>query len=192
MAYKRNPMRAERMCALSRFALSLTSNAEQTAATQWMERTLDDSANRRLSMPLSFLSIDAVLILYRNIAEGLVVYPRVIAKNLHEELPFMATEEILMAGVQAGGDRQQLHEVIRFHSQAAADRVKQDGGKNDLLKRLQTEPAFASVRFEELLDASRFIGRAPEQVDAFLHNIIKPILSKYPRAGDGDGEEISV
>ena len=192
MAYKRNPMRAERMCALSRFALSLTSNAEQTAATQWMERTLDDSANRRLSLPLSFLSIDAVLILYRNIAEGLVVYPNVITKNLSEELPFMATEEILMAGVQSGGDRQQLHEVIRTHSQAAADQVKQHGKKNDLLKRLQNEPAFANVRFDELLDAHRFIGRAPEQVDAFLSDIIKPILRKYPRAGEDEGEEISV
>ncbi len=133
-----------------------------------------------------------MLILYRNIAEGLVVYPRVIAKNLNEELPFMATEEILMAGVQAGGDRQHLHEVIRTHSQAAAEQVKQHGGKNDLLTRLQTEPAFAGVRFEELLDASRFIGRAPEQVDAFLQNIIKPILTKYPKAGEGDAEEISV
>jgi adenylosuccinate lyase len=192
MAYKRNPMRAERMCALSRFALSLTTNAEQTAATQWMERTLDDSANRRLSLPLSFLTIDAVLILYRNIAEGLVVYPRVIARNLLEELPFMATEEILMAGVQAGGDRQELHEIIRTHSHAAADKVKNQGGKNDLLKRLQGEPVFASVRFEELLDPSRFIGRAPEQVDAFLANIIKPIRTKYPRAGEDEVEQISV
>ena len=192
MAYKRNPMRAERMCGLSRFALSLTSNAEQTAATQWMERTLDDSANRRLSLPLSFLSIDAVLILYRNIAEGLVVYPHVIQKNLNEELPFMATEEILMAGVQAGGDRQELHEVIRDHSQAAADQVKKQGGQNDLLDRLKQEPAFAEVRFEELLDASRFIGRAPEQVDAFLKDVIKPILAKYPRAGDGEATEITV
>ena len=192
MAYKRNPMRAERMCALSRFALGLSSNAEQTAATQWMERTLDDSANRRLSLPLSFLSIDAVLILYRNIAEGLVVYPHVVKKNLNEELPFMATEEILMAGVQAGGDRQQLHEVIRDHSQAAADQVKKQGGQNDLLDRLKQESAFTDVRFEELLDASRFIGRAPEQVDAFLKNVIKPILAKYPNAGEGEAEQINV
>ncbi len=192
MAYKRNPMRAERMGALSRFALSLVSNAEQTAATQWMERTLDDSANRRLSLPLSFLTTDAVLILYRNIAAGLVAYPRVIAKNLYEELPFMATEEILMAGVQAGGDRQELHEVIRRHSQAAAAQVKQHGGRNDLLDRLKQESAFAEVQFDELMDSHRFIGRAPEQVDAFLHNIIKPILDRYPRAGDEDPEEISV
>lgn len=192
MAYKRNPMKAERMCALSRFALSLTSNSEQTAAVQWMERTLDDSANRRLSLPLSFLTIDAVLILYRNIAEGLVVYPHVIAKNLSEELPFMATEEILMAGVQAGGDRQELHEVIRTHSLDAADRVKQQGGPNDLLSRLKSDPHFANANFEEYLDASRFIGRAPEQVDAFLHHVIQPILAKYPKAGEGDHEEISV
>ena len=185
-------MRAERMCGLSRFALSLVSNAEQTAATQWMERTLDDSANRRLSLPLSFLTTDAVLILYRNIAEGLVVYPQVIAKNLNEELPFMATEEILMARLAAGGDRQELHEVIRRHSHAAAAQVKQHGGQNDLLDRLKQEPAFAEVRFEELVEPHRFIGRAPEQVDAFLHNIIKPILDRFPRAGEEGAEEISV
>ena len=126
----------------------------------WNAR-LDDSANRRLSLPLSFLTTDAVLILYRNIAEGLVVYPHVIAKNLNEELPFMATEEILMAGVQAGGDRQQLHEVIRTHSLAAADHIKMHGGPNDLLSRLKSDPSFANARFEEYLDASRFIGRAP-------------------------------
>ncbi len=192
MAYKRNPMRAERMCALSRFAISLASNAEQTAATQWMERTLDDSANRRLSLPLSFLSLDAVLILYRNIADGLVVYPRVIAKNLNEELPFMATEEILMAAVKAGGDRQHLHELIRSHSQAAAEQVKQFGGQNDLLSRLKTEPDFALVKFDKLMKASRFIGRAPEQVDAFLKNVIDPILKKYPRAGESEAESVSV
>ena len=120
MAYKRNPMRSERMCALSRFAISLTQNADYTMATQWMERTLDDSANRRLSIPQAFLAIDATLILYRNITDGLVVYPKVIEKNLQAELPFMATEEILMAGVTSGGDRQELHELIRVHSHAAS------------------------------------------------------------------------
>lgn len=127
MAYKRNPMRSERMCALARFAMNLSGNASDTAAVQWMERTLDDSANRRLSLPMSFLAIDAVLILYRNVTSGLVVYPRVIEKHLRAELPFMATEEILMQGVQAGGDRQELHERIRVHSQEAAKQIKKRG-----------------------------------------------------------------
>ncbi|MBC7816091.1 MAG: adenylosuccinate lyase, partial [Planctomycetaceae bacterium] len=136
MAYKRNPMRSERLCSLARFVMSLQSSAAQTMATQWMERTLDDSANRRLTIPQSFLAADAMLILYRNIVDGLVVYPQVIAKHLLEELPFMATEEILMAGVRAGGDRQSLHEQIRVHSQEAARQVKERGGENDLLARL--------------------------------------------------------
>ncbi|MCH7990196.1 MAG: adenylosuccinate lyase, partial [Planctomycetes bacterium] len=160
MAYKRNPMRSERMCGLARFAMSLSSNAEQTMATQWLERTLDDSANRRLSLPQAFLAIDAVLILYRNIADGLVVYPKVIEKHLAEELPFMATEEILMAGVQAGGDRQELHERIRVHAQKAARQIKEHGKPNDLIERLQKDPAFANVEFSSTLDAERYIGRA--------------------------------
>lgn len=179
MAYKRNPMRSERMCALARFAMSLTSNAEQTMAVQWMERTLDDSANRRLALPQAFLATDAVLILYRNIVDGLVVYPQMIAKYLAEELPFMATEELLMRAVQAGGDRQDLHEVIRTHSQAAAAEVKQHGRSNDLIERLQADPAFAGIDLTEALDASRFIGRAPEQVDAFLAEQVEPILTRY-------------
>ena len=146
MAYKRNPMRSERMCALSRFAINLPANAEQTTATQWMERTLDDSANRRLALPQAFLAIDAVLILYRNIVDGLVVHPKVIEKNLRDELSFMATEEILMAGVRAGGDRQLLHERIRVHSQEAARRVKDEGESNDLIERLKGDPAFAGRR----------------------------------------------
>ena len=136
MAYKRNPMRSERICAIARYAISLESSAADTAATQWLERTLDDSANRRLVLPQSFLAIDAILILYQNIASGLVVYPKVIGKHLAEELPFMATENILMATVAAGGDRQDLHERIRKHSQAAASVVKQQGQANDLLERL--------------------------------------------------------
>jgi adenylosuccinate lyase len=127
MAYKRNPMRCERICALARFAMNLSANAVQTHATQWMERTLDDSANRRLVLPQAFLAIDAILILYQNIACGLAVYPQVIAKHLRKELPFMATENILMAAVAAGGDRQTLHERIRRHSQAAAAVVKEQG-----------------------------------------------------------------
>jgi adenylosuccinate lyase len=179
MAYKRNPMRTERMCSLARFAMSMQSNADQTFATQWMERTLDDSANRRLSLPLACLSVDAVLILYLNVAKGLVVYPKTIAKNLNEELPFMATEEILMDAVQAGGDRQELHEIIRVHSQAASQRVKQDGASNDLISRLQKDDAFNNVELGESLDAKRFIGRAVEQVDEFIAGIVDPIRQKY-------------
>jgi adenylosuccinate lyase len=180
MAYKRNPMRSERMCALSRFAISLAGNAEQTAATQWMERTLDDSANRRLSLPQAFLAIDAVLILYRNVLEGLVVHPRVVERNLREELPFLATEEILMAGVRAGGDRQVLHERIRVHSQEAARQVKDEGAANDLIDRLKSDGAFAGVDLESALDARKFVGRAPEQVDAFVREVVEPIRAKYP------------
>ena len=179
MAYKRNPMRSERMCSLSRFAISLASNAEQTAATQWLERTLDDSANRRLSLPQAFLAIDAVLILYRNILDGLVVHPKVIEKNLRDELPFMATEEILMAGVRAGGDRQVLHERIRIHSQEAARRVKDEGEPNDLFDRLKSDPAFASVDLHSALDSRQFIGRAPQQVDAFVLDVVERIRTKY-------------
>jgi len=185
MAYKRNPMRSERMCSLARFVVSLESSPAMTAATQWLERTLDDSANRRLVLPQAFLAVDAVLILYQNIADGLVVYPKVIARNLDAELPFMATENILMAAVAAGGDRQDLHERIRRHSQAAAAMVKQEGVPNDLLDRLAADPAFAKVNLDAALDPQKFIGRAPEQVDEFLAEVIDPILAKYPaRPGD--------
>ncbi|MGD0899525.1 MAG: adenylosuccinate lyase, partial [Thermoguttaceae bacterium] len=145
MAYKRNPMRSERICSLARFVMSVESSAVQTAAVQWLERTLDDSANRRLVLPQAFLATDAVLILCQNVTEGLVVYPRVIGANLQAELPFMATENILMAGVAAGGDRQDLHERIRRHSQAAAAVVKEQGRPNDLIERLAADPAFAKV-----------------------------------------------
>ncbi len=179
MAYKRNPMRAERMCGLARFVMSLSSSAAQTAATQWMERTLDDSANRRLTIPQAFLATDAILILYRNVVDGLVVYPRVIAKHLDEELPFMATEEILMAGVRAGGDRQDLHERIRVHSQEAARQVKELGRPNDLMERLKSDAAFVKVDLTGTLDSLRFVGRSPEQVDAFVRDVIEPIRSRY-------------
>jgi adenylosuccinate lyase len=191
MAYKRNPMRAERMCSLARFAMSLQQNAAQTMATQWMERTLDDSANRRLSIPQAFLAIDAVLMIYENIARGLVVYPKVIEKNLREELPFMATEEILMAGVQAGGDRQELHERIRVHSLDAAKHVKAEGGINDLFERLKTDNAFAKVNLSDALDPKRFVGRAPEQVDAFVRDVIDPIRKRLGTAGAA-AEELRV
>ena len=175
MAYKRNPMRSERICGLSRFVMSLETSAAATASTQWLERTLDDSANRRLVLPQAFLAVDAILILYQNVASGLVVYPQVIAKHLAEELPFMATENILMAAVAAGGDRQELHERIRRHSQAAAAVVKEQGGANDLIERLKSDTAFAKVDFAAALEPSKFIGRAPQQVDEFLAEIVEPI-----------------
>ncbi len=179
MAYKRNPMRSERICSLARFVMSLQSSAANTMATQWMERTLDDSANRRLVLPQAFLAIDAVLILYQNITSGLVTYPQVIAKNLLAELPFMATENILMAAVAAGGDRQDLHERIRQHSLAAADRVKQQGAANDLMSRLAADDAFASVDLDAMMDASQFVGRAPEQVAEFIEDIVGPVRAEY-------------
>jgi adenylosuccinate lyase len=179
MAYKRNPMRSERICALARFAMNLSANAAQTHATQWMERTLDDSANRRLVIPQAFLAIDAILILYQNVATGLVVYPEVIAKHLREELPFMATENILMAAVAAGGDRQELHERIRQHSQAAAAVVKQQGGENDLMARLRSDSEFAGIDVDAAIDASNLTGRSKEQVDEFLIEIVAPIRKHY-------------
>jgi adenylosuccinate lyase len=188
MAYKRNPMRAERICGLARFVMSLENSAAGTAATQWLERTLDDSANRRLTLPQAFLAVDAMLILYQNVASGLVVYPQVIARHLRDELPFMATETILMAAVQQGGDRQTLHEKIRQHSQAAALVVKQQGGENDLLHRLKHDSAFEKVNFNEALKPEKFVGRAPQQVDEFLAEVIAPIRKKYSDAIARQGE----
>jgi adenylosuccinate lyase len=182
MAYKRNPMRCERICGVARYLTSLQSSTAQTAATQWMERTLDDSANRRLVLPQAFLAADAILILYQNVARGLVVYPGVIAKHLAEELPFMATENILMEAVSAGGDRQQLHEQIRRHSQAAAEAIKLRGEPNDLLQRLANDPAFASVDVRRAADPGQFLGRAPEQVDEFLQQAVEPLLRQFPHA----------
>ncbi len=179
MAYKRNPMRTERICSLARFVFSLQTSPVQTLATQWMERTLDDSANRRLVLPQAFLAVDAILVLCQNVAEGLVVYPRVIAQHLQAELPFMATENLLMAAVAAGGDRQQLHERIRQHSQAAARVVKHEGRPNDLVARLQADPAFAQTDVSAALDPAAFIGRAPQQVDAFLQEVVAPIRHRY-------------
>lgn len=179
MAYKRNPMRCERICSLSRFVMSLQSSAAHTQATQWMERTLDDSANRRLTIPQAYLAIDSILILLQNVTNGLVVYEKVIAKNLNEELPFMASENILMAAVAAGGDRQELHELIRLHSQEAAKTVKQEGKPNDLIDRLKSDPAFNSVDIDQLLNPSEFIGRAPEQVHEFVAEYIEPIRDRY-------------
>lgn len=188
MAYKRNPMRAERICSLARFAISLQSSPANTLATQWLERTLDDSANRRLVLPQAFLAVDAILILLQNVAAGMVVYPQVLARNLAEELPFMATENILMAAVRGGGDRQDLHERIRQHSQAAAAQVKQEGKPNDLLQRLRQDDAFAAVDFDSVMDVSQFIGRAPQQVDEFIRDIIAPIQEQYPVADTPQGD----
>jgi len=188
MAYKRNPMRSERICSLARFAISLQSSPAATAATQWLERTLDDSANRRLVLPQAFLAVDAVLILCQNVSDALVVYPKVIAKNLQSELPFMATENILMAAVEAGGDRQELHERIRRHSQAAGAVVKQEGGENDLLERLAGDEAFAETDLTATLNPAQFVGRAPEQVDEFISQVVDPIRKKYPRALGGEAE----
>lgn len=180
MAYKRNPMRAERMCSLARFAMGQLPIAHQTAATQWLERTLDDSAVRRLTLPQTFLAVDAVLQLYLNVVPGLVVHPQVIGRHVADELPFMATENILMAAVQAGGDRQDLHERIRTHSLAAASRIKDEGGDNDLIDRLQADPAFGSINLDALLDPRQFVGRAPEQVDEFIAREVEPIRQRYP------------
>jgi adenylosuccinate lyase len=178
MAYKRNPMRSERICSLAKFLMALPASAAHTFSTQWMERTLDDSANRRLVIPQAFLTADAILILYQNIASGLVVYPQVIARNLREELPFMASENILMAAVAAGGDRQDLHERIRSHSMEAASVVKREGRPNDLLDRLAADDAFRNVNLEAATDPSRFTGRAATQVEEFVREVVDPIRER--------------
>jgi adenylosuccinate lyase len=189
MAYKRNPMRCERMAGLARYVMTTALNAPLTAATQWFERTLDDSANRRLLIPEAFLATDAVLRLYLNVARGLVVNPAVIARRVEQELPFMATEALLMAGVKAGGDRQTLHERIRVHSMAAAQAVKL-GQPNDLMARVADDPAFASVKGDlaTLLDPMRFVGRAPQQVGDYLNTTIYPLLQQRERLEPVDAE----
>lgn len=181
MPYKRNPMRSERCCALARHLMVLPANALNTAATQWMERTLDDSANRRISLGEAFLAADGVLMTLQNITEGLVVYPNVINRHISQELPFMASENIIMAMVKAGGDRQECHEEIRVHSQAAGNKVKQEGGENDLVERIKSSAYFAPVhsQIDSLLDPSTFIGRAPQQVEEFLESEVDPLMKKY-------------
>lgn len=180
MAYKRNPMRSERVCSLARFILGLPAMSGQTAATQWLERTLDDSAGRRLYLPQAFLATDAVLRLLINIVGGLRANPAVIARRVAAELPFMATENILMGGVAAGGDRQRLHEAIRGHSLVVADELKSGATANTLLERLKTDALFASIDFSAVADAHLYVGRAPEQVDEFLAGVVEPILHRYP------------
>jgi adenylosuccinate lyase len=179
MAYKRNPMRCERATGLSRFVISLSTSPLQTAAEQWFERTLDDSANKRLSIPEAFLAIDGCLLIVNNVASGLVVYPNTIAAAVQAELPFMATEEILMAGVRMGGNRQELHEIIRKHSQAAAENVKQLGKPNDLLDRLKSEPAFNGVNLDQILAPNAYTGRAAVQTEEFVRAVVEPIRQKY-------------
>ncbi len=178
MAYKRNPMRSERIASLSRYVMVDMLNPAITAATQWFERTLDDSANKRLSIPEGFLAIDGILDLYMNVVDGLVVYPKVIEQRLMSELPFMATENIMMDAVKAGGDRQELHERIREHSMAAGRMVKVEGQKNDLLERIAADPAFGMTmeQLEAIMKPENFVGRAPQQVEEFLAEVVNPIL----------------
>jgi len=179
MAYKRNPMRCERATALARFLMDIAQSPLHTAAEQWFERTLDDSANKRIAMSEAFLAADAILNISTNVARGMVVYPAVIGAHIRAELPFMASENILMAGVQAGGDRQELHERIRLHSHAAAKQVKGEGKPNDLIERIKGDPAFASLDIDTLLDPSAFVGRAPQQVDDFLTAHVASVRTRY-------------
>lgn len=181
MPYKRNPMRSERCCAIARHLITLHSNAANTHATQWLERTLDDSANRRLTLSEAFLSADAILLTLLNISQGLVVYPKVIERHINQELPFMSAENIIMAMVKHGGDRQVCHEKIRVLSHEAGAQVKKFGKDNDLVERIKADPYFAPIlnQLDTILDASTFIGRCPEQVDEFVQDEVKPVLANY-------------
>lgn len=194
MAYKRNPMRSERMASLARYVITDSLNPAFTAATQWFERTLDDSANKRISVPEAFLAVDAILSLYLNIISGLKLYPKIIERNLNRELPFMATENILMYCVkEKGGDRQELHEAIRRHSVAAAAVVKEEGGENDLLERILADPAFKLTRKEldSIMDVRQFVGRSAEQTEEFVRGVVEPILAANP-VTDGKAAAINV
>ena len=181
MAYKRNPMRSERITSLSRYVMCDVLNPAITAATQWFERTLDDSANKRISVAEAFLGVDAILNLYANVADGLVVYEKVIEQRLRKELPFMATENIMMDAVKRGADRQVLHERIRVHSMAASKVIKEEGGENDLLERIAVDDAFG-VTLDELksiISPEKYVGRAPQQTEEFLNEVVKPALEPY-------------
>jgi adenylosuccinate lyase len=198
MPYKRNPMRCERICGLTRFVMNLVGNAYDTAATQWLERTLDDSSNRRLSLPEAFLALDGALDLMHNVASGLVVHEATVRKNLMAELPFMATENILMECVKLGGDRQEYHEHLRRHAQAAGLRVKQEGLENDLIERLKGDKAFwgkgrggalsAELNWEGVLDPMRYVGRSVEQTERFLKEVVEPLREQYGEAISTLGE----
>ena len=192
MAYKRNPMRCERACGIARFVMSLAQDPLNTAATQWLERTLDDSSNRRLVLPEAFLALDGILDVMHNVTSGLVVYEKTIRANLMAELPFMATENVMMAAVQNGADRQDAHEVIRTHSHAAALRVKAEGAPNDLLERLRDEALFKGIDWDSVLDPRAYVGRAPEQVDRFIEQVVEPIRARYAAALDAETAQLRV
>jgi adenylosuccinate lyase len=197
MAYKRNPMRSERICSLGRFVISLTNSTAFTQATQWFERTLDDSANKRLAIPEAFLAIDAMLIIAENVSSGMVVYPKVIEKRIMAELPFMATENIIMEGVKKGGDRQELHEEIRKMSMEAGSVVKNEGKDNDLLERILKNPKFQELGIDEaalehILDLKKFIGRAPGQVVKFVTEEVRPVLAQYDDWKQVDAGDLKV
>lgn len=186
MAYKRNPMRSERICSLARYVIVDALNPAVTSSTQWFERTLDDSANKRISVAEAFLTVDAILNIYMNVANGLVVYPKVIHSRVMSELPFMATENILMDAVKAGGDRQELHEKIRVHSMAAARVVKEEGGKNDLIERIVADPAFglSLADVQKILKPENFTGRAANQVEELVRDYVEPILKDNSAADE--------
>ena len=195
MPYKRNPMRCERICSLARYVMADAVNPAVTAATQWFERTLDDSANKRLSVPEAFLAVDAILNIYANVAGGLVVHEKVIEKHVLEELPFMASENIMMDAVKRGGNRQELHERIRVLSQEAGANVKDRGLSNNLIDLIAADPAFSMLSREELtahLEPARYIGRCPEQVEEFLAQEVQPVLEKYRDALGGEAAELKV
>ncbi len=185
MPYKRNPMRSERICALARYAMIDSLNPAMTASVQWFERTLDDSANKRLAVSEAFLAADAILNLYLNISSGLVVYDKVITRRVMEKLPFMATENIMMESVKRGGNRQELHEIIRVHSHAAAAKVKLEGGQNDLIDRIAADDRIPLTREEILthMDPAAYTGRSAAQVDRFLNTVVRPLLERYPAEG---------
>ena len=180
MAYKRNPMRSERMGSLARFVLTLPLNEAVTASTQWFERTLDDSANRRITIPQAFLALDGVLSLYENITSAPVVYEKVVLKHVREELPFMATESILMEAVKQGGDRQELHEIIRVCSMQAAENVKKNGGENNLIELLAQRREFEKINLDRLTDPALFVGRAQKQTERYLADVVCPLLEANP------------
>lgn len=181
MAYKRNPMRSERIASLSRYVIADALNPAMTASTQWFERTLDDSANKRISVAEAFLAVDGILNLYANVADGLVVYPKVIEQRLRKELPFMATENIMMDAVKRGADRQVLHERVRVHSMAASKVIKEEGGENDLLQRIASDPAFgvSLEQLHQIISPERYVGRAPQQTTEFLNGPVKEALARY-------------
>lgn len=194
MPYKRNPMRCERICSLARYVMADAMNPAMTAYNQWFERTLDDSANKRISVPEAFLAVDSILNIYLNVAGGIRVYEKVIEKHLNEELPFMATENIMMDAVKKGGDRQQLHERIRIHSVAAGAAVKEQGLPNDLISRIAADPLFGLTEQEIFasMNPIAYVGRAPEQVSNFIAQCVKPVLEKYSDLLQDGGPELTV